>query len=219
GTWTAASSSEPRSSPPHGEDRRPGIRTRMPGRSVRTGCLRHTGRMGHLHDDVIRTVSDSDVRFIRLWFCDIAGTLKSIAISPSDLETAFTEGIGIDGSTIEGLTRSYESDMILRPDPATFELLAWRGETNATGRMMCDVLTPDGEPAASDPRRVLRDALGLAEEKGLELYAHPEIEFYLFEEPYRQGEPLRPVDGAGYFDHVHRGQGQDFRRTAIQHLE
>ena len=80
-------------------------------------------------------------------FCDIAGTLKSIAISPADLETAFTEGIGIDGSTIEGLTRSYESDMILRPDPATFELLAWRGETNATGRMMCDVLTPDGEPA------------------------------------------------------------------------
>src|SRR5699024_6021428 len=80
-------------------------------------------------------------------------------------------------------------------------------------------LTPDGEPAASDPRRVLRGALGLAEEKGLELYAHPEIEFYLFEEPYRQGEPLRPVDGAGYFDHVHRGQGQDFRRTAIQHLE
>ena len=175
--------------------------------------------MGHLHDDVIRTVSDQDVRFIRLWFCDIAGTLKSIAISPADLEIAFTEGIGIDGSTIEGLTRSYESDMILRPDPATFELLAWRGETNATGRMMCDVLTPDGEPAASDPRRVLKDALARVEEKGLEFFAHPEIEFYLFEQPYQQGEPLRPIDGAGYFDHVHRGQGQDFRRSAIQHLE
>ena len=175
--------------------------------------------MGHLHDDVIRTVSDQDVRFIRLWFCDIAGTLKSIAISPADLEIAFTEGIGIDGFTIEGLTRSYESDMILRPDPATFELLAWRGETNATGRMMCDVLTPDGEPAASDPRRVLKDALARVEEKGLEFFAHPEIEFYLFEQPYQQGEPLRPIDGAGYFDHVHRGQGQDFRRSAIQHLE
>src|SRR5690625_923031 len=85
--------------------------------------------MEHLHDDVIRKVDDGDVRFIRLWFCDIAGTLKSIAISPSDLEVAFTEGIGIDGSTIEGLTRSYESDMILRPDPATFELLAWRGRS------------------------------------------------------------------------------------------
>src|SRR5690625_3791298 len=175
--------------------------------------------MGHLHDDVIRTVSDRDVRFIRLWFCDIAGTLKSIAISPSDLETAFTEGIGIDGSTIEGLTRSYESDMILRPDPATFELLAWRGRSNATARMMCDVLTPDGEPAAADPRRVLRDALGRAEEKGLELFAHPEIEFYLFAEPYQRGQQLMPADNAGYFDHVHRGQGQDFRRIAIQHLE
>src|SRR5699024_490956 len=111
--------------------------------------------------------------------------------------------IGIDGSTIEGLTRSYESDMILRPDPSTFELLAWRGEVNATGRMMCDVLTPDGEPAASDPRRVLREALSQAEEKGLEFFAHPEIEFYLFEDQYRAGQRLRPIDSAGYFDHVH----------------
>ena len=118
--------------------------------------------MGHLHDDVIRTVSDKDVRFIRLWFSDIVGTLKSIAISPADLEIAFTEGIGIDGSTIEGLTRSYESDMILRPDPATFELLAWRGETNATGRMMCDVLTPDGEPARTVRAVLGADAVGMS---------------------------------------------------------
>lgn len=171
------------------------------------------------HDDVIRTVAEREVRFIRLWFCDIAGTLKSIAISPSDLENAFEEGIGIDGSTVEGLTRSYESDMILRPDPRTFELLAWRGERHGTARMMCDVLTPDGEPAASDPRRVLKDALARAEEKGLEFLTHPEIEFYLFEDTYRPGQPLIPTDQAGYFDHVHRGQGQDFRRTAIQHLE
>lgn len=175
--------------------------------------------MSQLHDDVIRTVAEKDVRFIRLWFCDIPGTLKSIAISPADLEDAFDEGIGIDGSAIEGLTRSYESDMILRPDPGTFEILSWRGETAATARMMCDVLTPDGEPAASDPRRVLKDALARAEASGLELYAHPEIEFYLFDEPYEPGRPLRPIDRAGYFDHVHRGQGQDFRRTAIQHLE
>lgn len=175
--------------------------------------------MEHFHDDVIRTVAERDVRFIRLWFCDIAGTLKSIAISPADLETAFTEGIGIDGSTIEGLTRSYESDMILRPDPGTFEILAWRGDTDATARMMCDVLTPDGEPAASDPRRVLKQALSGAEKQGLELYAHPEIEFYLFEDAYEAGMPLRPIDTAGYFDHVHRGQGQDFRRSAIQNLE
>lgn len=181
--------------------------------------MRHTGDMEHFHDDVIRQVAERDVRFIRLWFCDIAGTLKSIAISPADLETAFTEGIGIDGSTIEGLTRSYESDMLLRPDPGTFEVLAWRGGSDATARMMCDVLTPDGEPAASDPRRVLKEALSAAEKQGLELYAHPEIEFYLFQEHDQPGHKLRPIDNAGYFDHVHRGQGQDFRRSAIQNLE
>src|SRR5690625_859786 len=99
--------------------------------------------MEHLHDDVIRKVDDGDVRFIRLWFCDIAGTLQSMAISPSDLEVSFAEGIGIVRSTIEGLTCSYVSDMILRPAAATFELLAWRGRSNAPARMMCDYLTPD----------------------------------------------------------------------------
>ncbi|UYG16265.1 glutamine synthetase family protein [Brachybacterium huguangmaarense] len=170
-------------------------------------------------DVVIRTVEERDIRFVRLWFCDVLGTLKSIAISPSDLENAFTEGIGIDGSAIEGLTREYESDMLLRPDPATFELLPWRGEVAGTGRMMCDVLTPDGQPAASDPRRVLKDAIARAEAKGLEFFTHPEIEFYLFERGYEPGQPLRPVDSAGYFDHVHRASGQDFRRTVIQYLE
>ncbi|GAB2548942.1 glutamine synthetase family protein [Brachybacterium huguangmaarense] len=170
-------------------------------------------------DAVIRTVEEKDVRFVRLWFSDVLGTLKSVAISPADLDTAFTEGIGIDGSAIEGLTREFESDMLLRPDPATFQLLPWRGDVAGTARMMCDVLTPDGEPAASDPRRVLKDAIARAEAQGLEFYTHPEIEFYLFEEGYRAGEELRPTDTAGYFDHVHRASGQDFRRTVIQYLE
>ncbi|WP_058234069.1 type I glutamate--ammonia ligase [Devriesea agamarum] len=170
-------------------------------------------------DSVLRAVEDRDIRFIRLWFCDVQGVLKSIAISPADLEEAFDEGIGFDGSTIEGLTRAYESDMILRPDPATFQLLPWRGEIQGTARMMCDVLTPDGEPAASDPRRVLKDALDKAEKKGLEFFTHPEIEFYLFEESYREGHPLRPVDTGGYFDHVARAEGHDFRRQVITHLE
>lgn len=170
-------------------------------------------------DAVIREVEDKDVRFVRLWFCDVLGTLKSVAISPADLEAAFTEGIGIDGSTIEGLTRAYESDILLRPDPATFQVLPWRGDVSDTGRMMCDVLTPDGEPAASDPRRVLSDMIDRAEGKGLDFYTHPEIEFYLFEQGWEQGTALRPVDRAGYFDHVHRASGQDFRRTVIQYLE
>src|SRR5690625_583986 len=114
-----ASGTRPRTSEPRPGS--PGPRgvpgpTRRGSRAADAGRrpVRHTGRMEHLHDDVIRKVDDGDVRFIRLWFCDIAGTLKSIAISPSDLEVAFTEGIGIDGSTIEGLTRSYESDKIGR---------------------------------------------------------------------------------------------------------
>ncbi|MCS6710723.1 glutamine synthetase [Brachybacterium sp. EF45031] len=170
-------------------------------------------------DAVLRTVEERDIRFVRLWFSDILGTLKSVAISPADLEIAFSEGIGIDGSAIEGLTRAYESDMLLRPDPATFQIMPWRGEADGTARMMCDILTPDGEPAASDPRRVLKDALARAEAQGLEFFTHPEIEFYLMQQPPAPGEPLRPVDQAGYFDHVHRAAGQDFRRTVIQHLE
>lgn len=175
--------------------------------------------MERQHEAVIRTVEERDVRFIRLWFSDVAGKLKSVAISPPDLETAFTEGIGIDGSAIEGLTRAYESDMLLKPDPSTFQIMSWRGENQGSARMMCDVLTPDGEPAASDPRRVLKDALARAEAKGLEFYTHPEIEFYLFDQDYVPGEALAPVDTAGYFDHVHDGLGVDFRRTVIKHLE
>lgn len=178
-----------------------------------------TDLMERHHDAVIRAVEERDIRFVRLWFCDVLGSLKSVAISPEDLETAFTEGIGIDGSTIEGMTRAYESDILLRPDPGTFQVLPWRGDTNGTARMLCDVLTPDGEPAASDPRRVLRRAMARAEAQGVEYFTHPEIEFYLFEEPYTEGEPLRPVDHAGYFDHVPRASGQDFRRTVIQYLE
>ena len=170
-------------------------------------------------DAVLRQVEEKGVQFVRLWFCDVLGTLKSVAISPADLETAFAEGIGIDGSAIEGLTRAYESDILLRPDPATFQLLPWRGEVAVTARMLCDVLTPDGEPAASDPRRVLRDALRRAEHQGLEFFTHPEIEFYIFDEPYQRGVPLKPSDQAGYFDHVHRAGGIDFRRTVVQNLE
>ncbi|MBV7432278.1 glutamine synthetase family protein [Dermabacteraceae bacterium P13115] len=174
------------------------------------------------YDSVIRAVEENRVGFIRLWFCDVLGTLKSIAISPADLEDSFTEGIGIDGSTIEGLTRAYESDMILRPDPATFQILPWSdgsGDRLRTARMMCDVLTPDGEPAASDPRYVLRRTLEKAEKQGLTLFTAPEIEFYLFQKPWQQGEPLALVDRSGYFDHVHGTEQLGFRRNVIADLE
>ena len=117
----------------------------------------------------LRTVEERDVRFIRLWFTDVLGTLKSVAIAPAELEAAFEEGLGFDGSAVEGLTRVSEDDMIVKPDPSTFQILPWRGGPQGTARMFCDVLTPDGEPSLGDPRHVLKQALAKAKEKGVKL--------------------------------------------------
>lgn len=159
------------------------------------------------------------MRFIRLWFPDVIGQMKSVAIAPAELESAFAEGIGFDGSSIEGLSRVSESDMIAQPDAATFQLLPWRGGTNGTARMFADILTPDGEPSLADPRHVLRRALSKAADMGFTFYTHPEIEFYLFEKQTEPYMPLEPIDVAGYFDHVPGGSGQDFRRATIGLLE
>ncbi|WP_127127449.1 type I glutamate--ammonia ligase [Georgenia sp. SYP-B2076] len=175
--------------------------------------------MDRQQEYVLRAIEERDIRFIRLWFTDVLGVLKSVAIAPAELESAFAEGIGFDGSSIEGLTRVYESDMLAKPDPSTFQVLPWRGDTQGTARMFCDVLTPMGEPARSDPRNVLKRALARAADAGFTFYTHPEIEFYLFEQPATPTGPLIPIDNAGYFDHVARGTGHDFRRDAITTLE
>jgi glutamine synthetase len=175
--------------------------------------------MDRQQEFVLRTVEERDIRFIRLWFTDVLGTLKSVAIAPAELEAAFSEGIGFDGSSIEGLTRVYEADMIAKPDPTTFQVLPWRGERHGTARMFCDILTPDGEPSLADSRNVLKRALAKASEKGFTFYTHPEVEFYLFEPSADPSRPLVPVDQGGYFDHVPRGTAHDFRRAAITMLE
>ncbi|GAA2722614.1 glutamine synthetase family protein [Cellulomonas aerilata] len=175
--------------------------------------------MDRQQEFVLRTVEERDIRFIRLWFTDVLGFLKSVAIAPAELEAAFAEGIGFDGSSIEGLTRVYEADMIARPDPTTFQILPWRGERHGTARMFCDILTPDGQPSLADSRNVLKRALAKASDQGFTFYTHPEVEFYLFDPPDDPAEPLRPVDHAGYFDHVPRGTAHDFRRAAITMLE
>ncbi|MEV7972112.1 glutamine synthetase family protein [Cellulomonas sp. NPDC089187] len=175
--------------------------------------------MDRQQEFVLRTVEERDIRFIRLWFTDVLGTLKSVAIAPAELEAAFSEGIGFDGSSIEGLTRVYEADMIAKPDPTTFQVLPWRGERHGTARMFCDILTPDGEPSLADSRNVLKRALAKASEKGFTFYTHPEVEFYLFEPTTDPSRPLVPVDQGGYFDHVPRGTAHDFRRAAITMLE
>ena len=176
--------------------------------------------MDKQRDFVLRTIEERGVKFIRLWFTDVAGTLKSVAIAPAEVEGAFAEGLGFDGSAIEGLARSYEADMLAMPDPSTFQILPWRGEIDPAARMFCDIQTPDGAPAAADPRNVLRRALAKASDRGFSFYIHPEIEFYLLKstELDDNGEPV-PVDKAGYFDNVPGGTGHDFRRRAVTMLE
>ena len=169
-------------------------------------------------EQVLRSVAQEDIRLIRLWFTDVAGVLKSVAIDPGELEEAFAEGIGFDGSSIEGLTRVYESDMLLRPDAATFQRLHNKGDGDVHGRMFCDVLTPDGLPSPADPRGVLERAVQRASEMGFSVLAHPEIEFYLLRQPVDINH-LEPVDQAGYFDHVTRGLSNDFRRKIVHALE
>src|SRR5436190_20689882 len=130
---------------------------------------------------VLRTIEERDVRFVRLWFTDVLGFLKSVSVAPAELEQAFAEGIGFDGSAIEGCARVHESDMLARPDPATFQLLPWRGDDPSSARMFCDILLPDGSPSWADPRQVLKRALGKAADMGFSFYTHPEVEFFLLE--------------------------------------
>ena len=135
--------------------------------------------MDKQRDFVLRTIEERGVKFVRLWFTDVAGTLKMVAVAPAEVEGAVAEGLGFDGSAIEGLSRAYEADMLAAPDPSTFQILPWRGDVDPTARMFCDILTPDGQPAAADPRNVLRRALAKASDLGFSFYIHPEIEFYL----------------------------------------
>ena len=175
--------------------------------------------MDKQRDFVLRTIEERGVKFIRLWFTDVVGTLKSVAIAPAEVEGAFAEGLGFDGSAIEGLTRSYEADVLAHPDPATFQILPWRGEVDPTARMFCDITTPDGQPAVADPRNVLKRTLATAAERGFTFYTHPEIEFYLLKSSQFGEEGPQPVDRAGYFDNVPGGTAHDFRRRSVRMLE
>ncbi|MBA3489027.1 MAG: glutamine synthetase, partial [Longispora sp.] len=169
---------------------------------------------------VLRTLEERDIRFVRLWFTDVLGMLKSVSVAPAELESAFEEGIGFDGSAIEGFARVYESDMVAMPDPTTFQVFPFEdGVSGESARMFCDILMPDGSPSWADPRHVLRRALSKAAEKGFTFYTHPEIEFFLFNDLPTDGSPPVPVDAGGYFDHTNHTQARDFRRQAVLALE
>ena len=175
--------------------------------------------MDKQRDFVLRTIEERGVKFVRLWFTDVVGTLKSVAITPAEVEGAFAEGLGFDGSAIEGFTRAYEADMLAHPDPATFQILPWRGEIDPTARMFCDISTPDGQPSLADPRNVLKRTLAKAADRGFSFYTHPEIEFYLLKSSKLvDGSPV-PVDSAGFFDNVPGGTAHDFRRRSVRMLE
>ena len=175
--------------------------------------------MDKQRDFVLRTIEERGVKFIRLWFTDVVGALKMVAITPAEVEGAFAEGLGFDGSAIEGFTRAYEADMLAHPDPATFQILPWRGEVDPTARMFCDITTPDGQPAIADPRYVLKRALAKAADRGFSFYTHPESEFYLLRSSRLVAGKPEPVDSAGFFDNVPGGTAHDFRRRSVRMLE
>jgi len=176
--------------------------------------------MDRQQEFVLRTLEERDIRFVRLWFTDVLGTLKSVAVAPAELESAFDEGIGFDGSAIEGFARVYESDMLAMPDAATFQIMPWEGDGEPdAARMFCDILLPDGSPSWADPRHVLRRALAKAADRGFTFYTHPEIEFFLLEQHPAVDPVPRPVDAGGYFDLSTHQVAHDFRRTAVTALE
>ena len=167
---------------------------------------------------MLRTVEERGVRLIRLWFTDVVGQLKSFAISPAELESAFEEGMQFDGSAIDGFSRIQESDVLARPDPGTFELLPWGRGDDISARMFCDILSPDGTPFEGDPRQVLKRNLDKARERGFSFYAAPEMEFFYFADS-DPGGPPQPLDQASYFDLTTADVASDLRQRTIHTLE
>ena len=165
---------------------------------------------------VLKFAKEHDVKFVWLWFTDIQGFLKSLSIGIEDLEMVLNEGIGFDGSSIEGFTRIDESDMVAMPDPNTFQLLPWSpNEHTAVARMFCDIKTPEGTPCIGDPRWVLRKNLKKATDMGFIFYVGPELEYFYFKDSY--GCEL--LDDAGYFDMTPPDAAHDLRRETVQALE
>ena len=166
-------------------------------------------------DFVLHKARESDVKFVRLWFTDILGSLKGMAVTVEELEGALTRGMGFDGSSIEGFARSNESDMYALPDPTTFNVLPWRPRTDAVARMFCDIVAPDGRPFEGDPRSVLKRNLARAAELGYTYYVGPEIEYFYF----KDAQGTEPLDEGGYFDQEAPDLAANLRRESILTLE
>ena len=166
-------------------------------------------------EDVEREVKDKDISFIQYWFTDVLGVLKSFAITPSELEEGLTEGMGFDGSSIEGFARIQESGMIAKPDPTTFQLVPWRSGDKPVACMFCDIITPEGESYEGDPRFVFKRLLERVSKQGYTYYVGPELEYFYF----KDNKSLEIIDEGGYFDSRPLDMGSNLRRDTIFALQ
>ena len=174
--------------------------------------------MDHQQDYVLRTVEERRVRLIRLWFTDVLGQIKSVAISPVELDSAFDEGVQFDGSAIDGFSRVQESDVLALPDPNSFQLMPGTDGDELTARIFCDISNLDGTPFDGDPRQVLKRNLGAAAERGFQFMVAPEVEFFYLRSDDPSVAP-EPLDQASYFDLTAYDECSDIRRRTIQRLE
>jgi glutamine synthetase len=166
-------------------------------------------------EDVLKIVKDKNISFIQFWFTDVLGLLKSFAITPSELENGLSEGMGFDGSSIEGFARIHESDMVAMPDPKTFQFLPWRPDERPVARMFCDILNPDGSSYMGDPRFAFKNLLDSIARKGYTFYLGPELEYFYF----KDSKSPEGIDDGGYFDSRPLDMGADLRRETIFALQ
>ncbi len=164
---------------------------------------------------IMKKIEENDIKFLKLWFTDILGFLKSFSVPKEEIEKAFAEGIGFDGSSIEGFVRIDESDMVAIPDPSTFAILPWRPKEKGVARMFCDIITPDGKPFVGDPRYVLKRNLEKAKQKGYTYYTGPELEYFYF----KDSKGTEILDKGGYFDLIPRDEALDLRRETVLFCE
>ena len=166
-------------------------------------------------EDVLKITTDNNIKLIRLWFTDILGFLKSFSITPRELEEAMADGVGFDGSSIEGFARIDESDMLALPDPTTFQILPWSQPQHPVARMFCDILRPGGQPFEGDPRYVLKRNIQRATAQGYTYYTGPEMEYFYF----KNSEGIQALDEGGYFDLTPLDMASDLRQETILALE
>ena len=180
--------------------------------------MRQPVEMSDHQSYVLRTIEERRVRLVRLWFTDVLGQLKSVAISPVELETAFEDGVQFDGSAIDGFSRVQETDVLAIPDASSFQLMSWGDGGEMSARIFCDLANLDGTPFEGDPRQVLRRNLAKAHDAGFDLMCAPEVEFFYFGSSDASGA-LEPLDRASYFDLTTFDASSDIRRATIQRLE